>query len=630
MKDVLILATSRYLVNKVEKLIKEEGLTRISIVFFNEVKEMLKFAEEKLPETTEVLLTLPGPSVLLESIIPNKIPVLPIEYNNIDIVKALQNALSLCPGSVALAHYKEENPRLKDIQEIVALPFMNLLFGDNDTVNRKILQKFKEQGISAIVGGGYICNLAQETGFSIFPLEVHDSTLRKTIKRALSIADTRKFTRYSKQKTNTILQYQTEAVIIVDNKNRIIFFNKNAEKIFNLTSELLLGKNSADVLQKNCFETVMANKEPIENHIHSFNSMDIISDYRPVLDNGNLIGAIASFIPVANILKKEQTVREYYTPKNSDPRFSFKNFQGNTPRFNALLEKAKCFANTDETILITGESGTGKEVMASSIYHASRRRFKPFFAINCASIPESLMESELFGYEAGAFTGGKKSGSAGLFESAHGGTLFLDEIGELPFELQSKLLRVIQERKVRRIGSSKERPVDVRIIAATNKILEQEVAANRFRVDLYYRLNILQIHMLPLREYAENIGDIAIKILLEIAPETALQEQQHLRELLKKLNNYNWPGNVRELENIVRRYVALSPYLKRKITLGDIFTRPFIQEGETNKNHSLNDQEFFKIQEVFNKLHGNRSLTARELGISRSTLWRKLKQYNLR
>ena len=277
------------------------------------------------------------------------------------------------------------------------------------------------------------------------------------------------------------------------------------------------------------------------------------------------------------------------------------------------------------TVLLLGESGTGKEVMASSIHNASRRHDKPFLAINCASIPATLMESELFGYEPGAFTGGRKNGAPGMFESAHGGTLFLDEIGEMPFELQAKLLRVIQERRVRRIGSSRELPVDVRIVAATNKILEHEVAQHRFRVDLYYRLNILHIHMLPLRDYADNISDIAGDMLSRLAPESSSADQKHLRNLLKKLNSYDWPGNMRELENMVRRYAALSPYLKRPVSLGDIFTRPDLQERTTGSVPSRKDQELQRIREAFDRLHGNRAQIARELGISRSTLWRKLK-----
>lgn len=625
MKDVFILATHPSLVQKAEKIIAEEGLDRIDIFFCKTVEEMLRFVTEALPATVEVLLTMPGPAVLVEGVLRDRIPLLPIEYNNIDIIRALREALSFCPGSVALGHYREENPRIRDIREMAGRPFMNFLFGDDDDTNRNILEKFREQGVSAIVGGGYICNLAQEAGFSVFPLEVNPATLRKTIKNALSIADTRRYDRYSRRSMDTILRYQAEAVITVNHENRINFFNKSAENIFGMDSAAALGKSPALVLPGNCFENVLTSREPVENFLHSLHHIDIIGDYMPVVDNGIVVGAVGTFSTMMEIRKKEELARKYYAPKSSRPHFSFDDFLGDSPRFRALLEKARCFALTDETVLITGESGTGKEVMASSIHNAGRRRAGPFLAINCASIPATLMESELFGYEPGAFTGGRKAGAPGVFESAHGGTLFLDEIGEMPFELQAKLLRALQERKVRRIGSSHEIPVDVRIVAATNRNLEKEVARRRFRVDLYYRLNILQIHMLPLREYADSAGDMAERILLRLAPESDVSDRRHLRSLLKKLGTYDWPGNMRELENIVRRYAALRPHLTRPISLDDIFVRPDIREKPLETAPSKKEQEYRNIMELFARFHGNRTLVARELGISRSTLWRKLK-----
>ena len=290
------------------------------------------------------------------------------------------------------------------------------------------------------------------------------------------------------------------------------------------------------------------------------------------------------------------------------------------------VSTALAVAPTDATVLITGESGTGKEVMAGSIHNASRRGSKPFLSINSAAIPATLMESELFGYEPGAFTSGKKNGSPGMFEFAHGGTLFLDEIGEMPLELQSKLLRVIQEKEVRRIGASRVIPVDVRIIAATNKDLNGEVAANRFRADLYYRLNILHLHLPPLRAYTESAGEIAEKILRKLAPGSEPDRAAPLRALLAKTGQYRWPGNLRELENIVRRYLALSPYLSRSIKLSDIFEPSELAEGPRESGGWENSGELQKILSTYYRMGCSKTLTAQELGISRSTLWRKLRQ----
>lgn len=206
---------------------------------------------------------------------------------------------------------------------------------------------------------------------------------------------------------------------------------------------------------------------------------------------------------MTDIQKKDEFIRKYYAPKTAQAKHSFDDFYGGGLLFQELLERARCFARTDETILITGESGTGKEVMAGSIHNASRRGSKPFLSINSAAIPATLMESELFGYEPGAFTGGKKNGSPGMFEFAHGGTLFLDRDREMPLELQSSCCASFRKRRSGASALRGSSPVDVRIIAATNKDLNGEVAANRFRADLYYRLNILHLHLPPLRAYTE-------------------------------------------------------------------------------------------------------------------------------
>lgn len=625
MKDVLILISNRSLAEKAIRIIEKDDIKRVRIVFYNTIKEIIDFAANNLPNSIEVIVTVPGTAVLLKEVLQNKIPVFAVEYNNIDIVMLLRTALSYCPDSVALGHYREKNPRIADIAELAGEPFRNFIFGNEDTNNIKMLNKLKEQGINAIVGGGYICNLAKQVGLTVFPLDINDSTLRKKIYEACSIADTRKFKQYSEYYVDTILENQAIAVVAVNCNNEIIFFNKNAEKIFRIDSQTVFGKSSSFVLSGNSFEAVLLAKNPLKNCIYSIHHTDIICDYGPVFDKGVLIGAVGLFYPLSEIQEKEKKVRKYYASHSAETYYSFKDFQIDSPCMQTVLEQAECYANFDETVLLTGESGTGKEVMANSIHRASKRSDKPFIAVNCASIPPTLIDSELFGYVAGTFTGSKKNGSAGLFEAADGGTVFLDEISEMPFELQAKLLRVIQEKKIRRLGSLSEIPVDVRIIASTNRELEHEVAVKQFRMDLYYRLNVLHIHMPPLREYADKAVNIAEKILLRLMPQSTHMERKDLRSLIKKIKFYNWPGNIRELENIVKRYIVLHSYSKRPLLLEDIFTPVEFKENKSGTIVSENELEKQHIRIIFNKFHGNRALIAKELGISRATLWRKLK-----
>jgi propionate catabolism operon transcriptional regulator len=220
---------------------------------------------------------------------------------------------------------------------------------------------------------------------------------------------------------------------------------------------------------------------------------------------------------------------------------------------------AERYAATEGTVLITGESGTGKEMVAQGIHNASARRDRPFVAINCAAFPEALLESELFGYEEGAFTGSRRGGRAGLFEAAHTGTIFLDEVGDVPVTLQTRLLRVLQERQVLRLGSNDPTPVDVRVVAATNRDLKKEIARGAFREDLYYRLNILPIHVPPLRERRDDVGPIAEALLRDAlgrhrAPDAL---PNALATVLPWLGAYAWPGNVRELENVLERIAVV-------------------------------------------------------------------------
>jgi propionate catabolism operon transcriptional regulator len=309
----------------------------------------------------------------------------------------------------------------------------------------------------------------------------------------------------------------------------------------------------------------------------------------------------------------------------------FDQVAGTSPAFVRAKTLAQGYAATASTVLLTGESGTGKELFAQAIHNASRRSGKPFVAINCAAFPEPLLESELFGYEEGAFTGSRKGGKAGLFEVAHTGTVFLDEIGDMPISLQTRLLRVLQEKEVVRLGSTDTIPVDVRIIAATHQQLMDRVRQHQFREDLYYRLNILNLQLPALRDRAEDIPILATQLLqaalLRVAsPRRADTVIESIEPLLCR---YAWPGNVRELENITERLaVFLSAYpdhsaidhSELRMTLPELYDTG-ADAGDQSRT-LLTDQA---IRDALAALKGNRHATAQRLGISRTTLWRRLR-----
>jgi DNA-binding NtrC family response regulator len=310
-------------------------------------------------------------------------------------------------------------------------------------------------------------------------------------------------------------------------------------------------------------------------------------------------------------------------------RRGFENIIGNSAAMRAVFEKVRLVADTRSTVLIVGESGTGKELIARAIHQNSSRRERPFVPVNCAAIPETLVESELFGHEKGAFTGatGRKRG---LFQTAEGGTLFIDEIGELQVGLQAKLLRALENRKVMPIGSTQEIDVDVRLVAATNRDLHQQVQEKQFREDLYYRLKVVELQMPPLRERPDDIPLLIRHFIDQIAEENGRPVRDVTPEALEALGSYDWPGNVRELRNLLESVIVLS--VKEEIELSDLpeqiskvrSARAVIQPGMT-----MAEIEKEAIRRTLEETGGRRAQTAEILGISVRTLHRKIKEYGL-
>ena len=322
---------------------------------------------------------------------------------------------------------------------------------------------------------------------------------------------------------------------------------------------------------------------------------------------------------VARYLRRQRQERRQFAV-----RHTFDDLAGNSPVFVQAREAARHYAQADATVLLTGETGTGKEWFAQAIHHASRRRSRPFVAINCAALPETLLEGELFGHEDGAFTGARRGGRPGVFEAANTGSLFLDEIGDMPLPLQTRLLRVLQEREVTRLGSARPIPLDIRILAATHQPLAQLVAQGRFRADLYYRLNVLALTLPPLRDRREDLPPIAVRQLAQALRRLGSELEAHalLAPFLSAMLRHDWPGNLRELENMAERLAA------RACRWGDLGSVDF---GELW--HALPElvggagapTPAADWRAVLQSCGNNRSEAARRLGVSRSTLWRWLR-----
>jgi two-component system response regulator AtoC len=322
---------------------------------------------------------------------------------------------------------------------------------------------------------------------------------------------------------------------------------------------------------------------------------------------------------------KEENIR---LRKDLNRCYSAPNIVGESGEMKAVFFLIEKVAPSDSTVLILGESGTGKELVATTIHYQSKRKDKPIIKVNCAALPEGLIESELFGHEKGAFTGAVRR-KPGRFELAQGGTIFLDEIGDLPLSTQSKILRVIQEKTFERVGGTATLTVDVRVLAATNKSLAQEVKTGRFREDLYYRLNVIPISLPPLRERREDLPNL-MEFFMDKFRSKLSKNVRLSREAVDALLAYDYPGNVRELENIIERCVTLA---ETDIIAGDELPIPLMKERQNDGRALLSgiaaDAEKNHIVSVLKTVNGNRTKAAEVLGISRKTLWEKVKSYRI-
>ena len=346
--------------------------------------------------------------------------------------------------------------------------------------------------------------------------------------------------------------------------------------------------------------------------------------YKHLSEEAAETGALVFIRNTDRIMEEERKIRKGLAEKGLTAKYSFSDILGKSKAIRENIHMAQRYSRVNSNVLIVGETGTGKELFAHSIHQASSRSDQPFVALNCAALPENLLESELFGYEAGAFSGAAKGGKIGLFELAHRGTIFLDEIGEIPITLQAKLLRVLQEKEIRRIGSTSVHPIDVRVVSATNINIEEKIRNGQFRSDLYYRLNLLDISIPPLRERREDVQELVDFYLTRFACEMGKRIPTVTSEAAQLLMQYDWPGNVRELRNVCERLIVLndsdfvSAELLRQLK---IFRESKAREPVILPEEQMEDTVYSRLKPKKKKKE-----LAEELGVSRTTLWRMAKR----
>lgn len=432
----------------------------------------------------------------------------------------------------------------------------------------------------------------------------------------------------------SVVENVFEGIIAVDGDDVIRTFNYAAGRMLNRRPEDCVGQPMRRALPEGRLTAILAGDRPLTNEVVRMGGGNFVLNSAPMHHEGRRLGTLVTFQAAQDITNAENRLRDRLRNRGDLARYHFEDILGESPAICTAIRQAQRFARVDSNILLYGETGTGKELFAQSIHNESERAHHPFIAVNCAAIPENLMESELFGYEAGAFTGASKGGKAGLFEAAHEGTLFLDEVGEIPLALQSRLLRVIQEREVRRVGANRVIPINVRIICATNRDLREMIRQGRFREDLYYRLKVLSIQLPPLRERQGDIAAIMQHYLSYYARKFGKPDLKLTPEGAVRAGAYGWPGNIREIRNVSEQLAVLSEgesvtardvddVLPREIAGADAPSAPASPSGS-----SLEALSRQRIIEVLNKTASRRE-AAELLGISKTTLWRRCRELGI-
>lgn len=565
-------------------------------------------------------------------------PVLSMQVGGADLLRALGQAREHS-SQVALLSYSSINHDLQAMNALFTVPVHQAAYTTLEEA-RQAVEQAARLGFRSIIGSSTVVELAEQAGLCGV-LSLSEDTVRKALEEALGILDSQRVEIAKRRHLNAVLQHIPTGVAAVDNQGLVQSLNPALAHLLELPASAALGRPLQQLCPELDLQQALFDGGGEENRVIRLGSHAVVSNLLPILENGERTGLVLTCQDITAVQRADQRIRATRRPGAFTARYRLEQLSGNSRSNREMLQMAKRFAASHSTVLITGESGTGKELLAQGIHNESPRQQGPFVGINCAAFPESLLESELFGYEEGAFSGSRKGGKPGLLEAAHRGTLFLDEIGDMPVSLQTRLLRVLQEREVLRLGGTEPISIDVRIIAATHQDLRAAMNDGDFRSDLYYRLNILRLQTTPLRERPEDIAlicrGISQRLLVQGQPPGAAEIPA---ALLPYLTRYAWPGNVRELENVIERAMLSARELLREQKLDEHYLArvlPELCEGsplpqvrkksprDTDLHSVGKAAQLRHVQETLESCQGNLDEAARRLGISRTTLWRRLR-----
>jgi propionate catabolism operon transcriptional regulator len=563
------------------------------------------------------------------------IPVVLVRVGGFDVMRALARARSIS-SRIALVTHGDIPREVQHFDELFGLGIELRTYRTEEDA-RDCVRELKARSIEVVVAPGLIVDLAEQAGMHGIFLYSEDA-VRETLDEALERVRLSRIEAAKRDRLNSVLAHLRDGVVAVDMQERIEVVNPAMERLLGQPMSALVGRKLSDIAPELTLSATLRERRADIEELQRVGSKSLVTTRVPIIEQGSQTGAVLTCQDPDAIQRVDRRLRTQ-RPRPRTARYRLEDIVGHCPAIAQTRALAQQFARSDATVLIIGESGTGKELLAQGIHMASARRNQPFVAVNCAAFPAALLESELFGYEEGAFTGARKGGKVGLFEAAHTGTIFLDEIGEMPVPLQTRMLRVLQEREVLRIGAIEPTRIDVRVIAATHRDLDAQVARGEFRSDLYYRLNILRLALPPLRERIDDLPELAQHMLRRVSDRVrpGTMTQALLDELVRAGTHYSWPGNVRELENFVERIATYdignrrdtSPRDLLRELIPEIFANAAAPQAPLLASHR-EETELEMIERVLAECGGDRTLAAKRLGIGRTTLWRRLSRAQAR
>jgi len=619
--------------------IAEEAKLQLDVEFDikkGNLEESIFAADEAKQYGYQVIISRGGTASIIKNYI--NIPVVEIKVTGYDLLKSLY-PLKKLNETIGIIGYSNVVEGCKTIGYMIGMDIKEVRIPNDEQnidwngIQKQVTEMIDHHGIKEILGDTTVFSRLKLPNIHTHFISSGKESVMQAIEEAQHIFKVREKDKENARKTQAVLDCVHDAVIACDEFGKLTVFNPVAEKIFNLSKDKVIGRPIEEVIDYTGIPRVLESGQAEIDQLQDSGNGHIMTSRIPITVGGQIKGVVATFQEISKIQGTEYKIRRNLYTKGFTTRYTFDDFLTADKRMDQIICIAKGYAKTNATILIEGESGTGKEILAQSIHHASDRKDAPFVAVNCAALPPQLLESELFGYVDGAFTGAKKGGKMGLFELAHNGTIFLDEIGEMDKGLQTQLLRVLEEKQVMRLGSDRIIPIDVRVIAATNVDLRKESNNGNFRLDLYYRLNVLKLHTIPLRERKEDIRLLSNHFIGRNNIKYRTQVEPLDEKIIQMLTAYHWPGNIRELKNIIERIVLSTE--KKCICLKDIdliideFQADSFDYSEQNRhvellNGSMKEIKYKIIKQVLEQENFNKSRTAKRLGIDRSTIERIL------